>query len=196
MIDWHSHILPKLDDGSKNLDEALELLRILSEQGVNTVIATPHFYANDESLERFLERREESYKSLCEALPENSPKLLLGAEVCYYPGISRLDGLEKLCIEGTRLLLLEMPFEHWTEHTIREVRELAAQVDAYLPRECIMDMAGVTFMDLSGIAVVLKLYRQMNGIGGRTWIENVPPQPMKVLDASGVDRLVKITALV
>ncbi len=161
MIDWHSHILPKLDDGSKNLDEALQLLRILSEQGVNTVIATPHFYANDESLERFLERRDESYKSLCEALPENSPKLLLGAEVCYYPGISRLDGLEKLCIEGTRLLLLEMPFEHWTEHTIREVRELAAQgavtiILAHIERYIDMQDSDV-FDELQGMGVIMQV---------------------------------------
>ena len=127
MIDWHSHVLPQMDDGSKSIEETLELLKLYKEQGVSTVIATPHFYADDEPLERFLERRKESYERLCQALPTDAPDILLGAEVSYYSGISHLEGLERLCIEGTRLLLLEMPFEHWTEHTVREVRELAAQ---------------------------------------------------------------------
>lgn len=127
MIDWHSHVLPQMDDGSKSVEESLKLLKMFSAQGVNTVIATPHFYANDESLEKFLERRRESYERLSEALPEDAPKILLGAEVCYYPGVSRLEGLSKLCIEGTHLLLLEMPFEKWTEHTLKEVKELAMQ---------------------------------------------------------------------
>ena len=55
MIDWHSHVLPALDDGSRSVDESLALLRMLSEQGVDTVIATPHFYADRESLSSFLE---------------------------------------------------------------------------------------------------------------------------------------------
>ena len=60
MIDWHSHILPKIDDGSRSLEETLELLKMLKSQGINTVIATPHFYADDESVESFLSRRQVS----------------------------------------------------------------------------------------------------------------------------------------
>lgn len=127
MIDWHSHILPQMDDGSHSCEESLELLKILSSQGVNTVIATPHFYANDESVDRFIERRQASYEKLCAILPKDAPSIFLGAEVSYYSGISRLEDIDKLCIEGTSLLLLEMPFSKWTDHTIREVRELASQ---------------------------------------------------------------------
>ena len=74
----------------------------------------------------------------------------------------------------------------------RKVEEL---IEAYFPRDCVIDMSGMTFMDSSGIAVILKAYRQMNAMGGRLWIENVPPQPMRVLDASGIERLIKINAL-
>lgn len=59
----------------------------------------------------------------------------------------------------------------------------------------ILDMAGLAFMDSSGIAVVLKTYKRMNEIGGRMWVENVPKQPMRVLDASGIERIIKITAI-
>ena len=121
MIDWHSHVLPALDDGSRSVDESLALLKMLSEQGVDTVIATPHFYADRESLSSFLERREGSYKILRDALAEGMPRILLGAEVSYYSGISRLEGLSRLCIEGTDILLLEMPFLKWTESIVREV---------------------------------------------------------------------------
>jgi len=57
MIDFHSHILPKLDDGSSSSDESCKLLRCLATQGVESVVATPHFYADNESVERFLARR-------------------------------------------------------------------------------------------------------------------------------------------
>ena len=126
MIDWHSHVLPQMDDGSRDLDEALRLLGMLYEQGVDTVIATPHFYANEDTVASFLERRKRSYDMLAEAMPENAPRVLLGSEVSYYSGISRLEGLSSLCIEGTKLLLLEMPFSRWTDHTVREVIEIAS----------------------------------------------------------------------
>ena len=161
MIDWHSHILPQMDDGSKSVEETLELLSMLSEQGISTVVATPHFYADDESLERFLERRRESFEKLRDALPENAPRILLGAEVSYYSGVSRLEGLNKLCIEGTSLLLLEMPFERWSESTISEIRGLAAQgtvtvILAHIERYIDMQSSNV-FDDLRQYGVIMQV---------------------------------------
>ena len=127
MIDWHSHVLPQMDDGSKSVEESLTMLKMQSEQGVDTVIATPHFYANDESVESFLQRRREAYEKIEPSLSEELPRVLLGAEVAYYSGISRMENLSSLCIEGTKLLLLEMPFSKWTDHTINEIYELASQ---------------------------------------------------------------------
>ena len=129
MIDWHSHVLPQIDDGSRSLEESAELLTMLSAQGVNTVIATPHFYPNDESVSKFLERRAAAYEKLASILNDSMPKVILGAEVSYYSGISHNEELSKLCIEGTRLLLLEMPFAKWTDHTIREIIEIASRGD-------------------------------------------------------------------
>ena len=129
MIDWHSHVLPQIDDGSRSLEESAELLTMLSAQGVNTVIATPHFYPNDESVSKFLERRALAYEKLASILNDGMPKVILGAEVSYYSGISHNEELSKLCIEGTRLLLLEMPFAKWTDHTIREIIEIASRGD-------------------------------------------------------------------
>lgn len=125
MIDWHSHILPKMDDGSASLEESLAMLELLKRQGVDTVIATPHFYANEESVQEFLDRRKARFDELCQSIAESNICILCGAEVKFYPGISRMEGLERLAIEGTNLLLLEMPFAKWSDHTMRELYELA-----------------------------------------------------------------------
>lgn len=70
--------------------------------------------------------------------------------------------------------------------------EISEYIDLNLPRDCILDLNGLSFMDSSGIAVVLKTHKSMNELGGRTWVRNVPRQPMKVLDASGIERIVSI----
>ena len=132
MIDFHSHILPAMDDGSRNVDESVALLNMLTDQGVETVVATPHFYANDESVDAFLERRLASYEQLQKALPQEAPRIVLGAEVRYYPGISRLKDLKRLCIGSSKLLLLEMPMSHWTEYTVKELVELSCKKDITL----------------------------------------------------------------
>ena len=126
MIDWHSHLLPGIDDGSPSVSESLSILSELVSQGVDVVAATPHFIANDESVSSFIERRQLSYNRMVEQNSSGPPKILLGAEIKYYPGISRMEELEKLKIQGTNLLLLEMPISRWTEYTVRELSELAS----------------------------------------------------------------------
>lgn len=125
MIDFHSHILPLMDDGSKSNEESIKMLKLLKEQGINTVVATPHFYPEVESVDEFLKRRNVSFSELKRELVSDLPDIILGAEVKFYPGISRMDGIEKLCIENSRVLLLEMPFTYWTELTIKEVIDIA-----------------------------------------------------------------------
>lgn len=129
MIDWHCHILPNMDDGSQSVAESVSLINMQKSQGVSTVVLTPHFYANDESVDTFLERREKSLYELKSQLYGDSPRLLLGAEVRYYQGISRMADLKKLRIEGSQLLLLEMPMCTWSEYMIRELIELSFKGD-------------------------------------------------------------------
>ena len=144
MIDWHSHLLPGIDDGSQSVSESLSILSELVSQGVDVVAATPHFFANDESVSSFIERRQLSYNRMVEQNSSGHPKILLGAEIKYYPGISRMEELEKLKIQGTNLLLLEMPISRWTEYTVRELSELAsskkvdvmlAHIERYMPMQ-------------------------------------------------------------
>lgn len=64
MIDFHSHVLPGIDDGSDCVEESLEMLHTAKNQGVSTMLATPHFYAQDVSVDHFLEKRKKAYDTL------------------------------------------------------------------------------------------------------------------------------------
>lgn len=129
MIDFHSHVLPGMDDGSRSVEESLALLRLLADQGAGCVAATPHFYAEENSPEEFLTRRAAAEEKLRTVWQPGLPVLKLGAEVSFFEGISRCEGLDGLKLEGTELLLLEMPFAHWSPRVLQEVRELQARSD-------------------------------------------------------------------
>ena len=133
MIDFHSHFLPGIDDGSDSISLSLNMLNAWANQGIDTVIATPHFYAERNNPERFIRRRNAAYDSVREAMARYSPTngcqwpdIRLGSEVHFFDGISRFEGLHELCLEGTNLLLLEMPFRTWTSRMIDEVSIIAA----------------------------------------------------------------------
>lgn len=126
MVDFHCHLLPNVDDGSQSVDESLKILEKLSKQTIELVVATPHFIANNESVEHFLHRRQRAYNVLAEKLHDGLPDIRLGAEVEFYEGISNLDGLNKLCVEGTNILLLEMPNAKWTKCVVNELYRLVS----------------------------------------------------------------------
>ena len=127
VIDFHSHILPGIDDGSKSTEMTMTMLRMASEQGVDVMLATSHFYASRHRIEDFLARRRRSFERLMEVKKDFGPELRLGAEVAFFSGMSRADRLEDLTIEGSRVLLLEMPFTAWRRSDIREVEELVSK---------------------------------------------------------------------
>lgn len=81
---------------------------------------------------------------------------------------------------------------HEARGAIRSIDEL---LDEYLPRDCVLDMSGLSFMDSSGIALIIRMSRRMNNLGGRAWIENPAKQPLRVIDASGIDRLVPVATV-
>ena len=78
---------------------------------------------------------------------------------------------------------------HEARCTLNTIDEL---LDEYLPRDCVLDMAGLTLRDSSGIAVIIRTSRRMKALGGRVWIENPAKQALRVIDASGIDRLVPV----
>ena len=81
MIDFHTHILPGIDDGSSHVEESAAMLTALREQGADTVFLTPHFYPQESCLTDFLEKRAEAMEKLKPILTEDMPTCRLGAEV-------------------------------------------------------------------------------------------------------------------
>ena len=128
VIDFHSHVLPRIDDGSHSSEESLGMLQISASQGIDVMAATSHFYAIEDRISSFLNRRRCSEERLKERMnqeltkEERIPRLIMGVEVAFFTGISRAERLEELTYEGTDLLLLEMPFTKWNKSEIEEVR--------------------------------------------------------------------------
>ena len=72
------------------------------------------------------------------------------------------------------------------------MRELTEEVDAVLPRRLTVDCSRVTFMDSSGIAVLLRLWKRMEALGGSIRVTGLREQPARVLRAAGLERLITI----
>ncbi len=87
-------------------------------------------------------------------------------------------------------ILLSGEIDHHSAKSIMDA--VTGKIDVYLPRSCILDFSAVTFMDSSGIAVVIHSLRAMNELEGTLQLRNVPAQPMKVLRASGIGRIVSV----
>lgn len=123
VIDFHSHILPGIDDGSRNVETSIGMLRMCKEHGVDTMIATPHFYADSNTVERFIDSRQKAYDKV---MAENMdiPQIIMGAEVAFFAGISRAEKTDALKVEETDIMLLEMPFVTWSDSVVQEVRDL------------------------------------------------------------------------
>lgn len=142
MIDFHTHVLPGIDDGAKNTEESLKLLEICSRQGIEAIAATPHFYPMKETPQEFCKRRENAYNKLLPFLGEKQfPDIMLGAEVFYFEGMSDYGELECLKISGTKAILIEMPFIPWTLRMTSDVGRiyekrgiipLIAHIDRYI----------------------------------------------------------------
>lgn len=129
IIDFHSHILPEIDDGSASVEQSIEMLRIEAEQGIRHVIATPHFYAKYDTPENFLKKRNEAEARLREEMAKHAdlPQLSVGAEVYFFPGMADSDALRELTIEKNGCIILEMPQLPWTETMYREIEGIAVK---------------------------------------------------------------------
>ena len=147
MIDFHTHILPGIDDGSQDMDETRLLLGQEAQQGVSQVLATPHFYAGRDTAEHFFHKRERALAAVREAfagqtVPDGQmtgksqvpdkrtaaetrvPEIRAAAEVYYFPHMGDADILPRLCMEGSSLLLVEMPFVQWTKAVYQDVEKI------------------------------------------------------------------------
>ena len=128
-IDFHTHILPEIDDGSHSVAMSLEMLSMAENCGADTVILTPHVNASSD-FELFLGMRNDKYSQLKAAIDEKMlicPDILLGAEVQLDAALSEKENVSSLCIEGTELLLLELPYTQWNSWYNHEVYNIISK---------------------------------------------------------------------
>lgn len=141
-IDFHSHILPNADHGSDGIETSLRQLALAKEYGMDFIVATPHFYPRRDSVNEFLNRRALCERVLREHLPEaeNTPQILIGAEVQLCRSLDHMEEIRELCVRGTDVLLLELPggfSMHHYEQTIesllygRKLTVVLAHIDRY-----------------------------------------------------------------
>lgn len=124
-FDTHTHILPGIDDGSKNKEESLNMIKMLGEQGITDIILTPHFYNYETTLEKFVKKRNDAFDEIKEFFGEITPHL--GAEVYLVDTIFGIEDITELCIDKSNYILVELPFnEHNQGKVISMINRLCA----------------------------------------------------------------------
>lgn len=126
IVDFHSHILPGIDDGSSSVEESIAMLQREREQGIGHVIATPHFYPRYETPDVFLEKRNRAEAALRGAMKKKAgfPRISLGAEVYFFRGISESEFLPQLTIRENQCILIEMPHGPWSDAMYEELANI------------------------------------------------------------------------
>lgn len=92
--------------------------------------------------------------------------------------------------EGKLTIALTGEIDHHCAKAYIQV--IASKIETYTPETCVLDFRDVTFVDSSGIAVVINALRNMTQIEGKLLLTGIAPQPMRVFRASGIDKLVEI----
>ena len=121
IIDFHAHILPCADHGSDSKDTSQMQLALAREAGVDIIVATPHFYPHRHNVSEFINRRA---NALNELGSDTIPRIVSAAEVLLCEGIERLPDLEKLTVEGTKSLLIELPFSDFRDSYFKSIEAL------------------------------------------------------------------------
>ncbi len=164
LTDFHSHILPGVDDGSKDVEQSLQMLRMSAEQGVSRMVATPHFYPRHDDPQRFLQRRARAFEELQKAMAmeQGLPCVELGAEVYFFKGISDCEEIRELTLGNSKYILVEMPMTAWTANMYQELEwvytkqgliPVVAHLDRYIrPLTC-----GKVLRELSKLPVLIQV---------------------------------------
>ena len=162
MIDFHTHILPNIDDGAENVEIATRLLQAEVEHGVSEIVFTPHYYGKT-TVGQFLSLRVEALESIRGSIP-NTVRFRSGAEVLMTGVNDPTDeALCALAVEGTKCVLMEFPFDtKWSERLFERVSDFIADtgytpVIAHVERyaEALRNPSVVTFLARMGCYIQL-----------------------------------------
>ncbi len=158
-IDFHSHFLPQIDDGSRSIEESVKILDKMAENHTDILIATPHFYCSEQSIDSFIKNRDHAYERLRPHIKPTHPGIGFGAEVLFDQALVNHEQLPKLCIKGTDYLLLEMPYTDLTDKIIDgveaivnrgDVKVLVAHIERYLNFTSMKSLEKLMRLDVMG----------------------------------------------
>ena len=126
LIEHHCHILPHIDDGSESVEMSLEMIKLMRSQGVERIIATPHFYAHREhkDIKAYLAKRQAAYDKIVQADNSNSD-IMLGAEVAIENGLHSIPDIDKLRLADTNYILLELPYAGFQRWYLDEITDIS-----------------------------------------------------------------------
>lgn len=128
IYDFHCHILPGIDDGSRDIEMTDAMLRAEEEQGVDHILFTPHFYAQQQSGSEFLRHRGNAFDKVKGLIDSKGYAIetRAAAETYFFKGISEAGILDDLCMhtDSAQVLFVEMPFTQWRRSMYQEVKAL------------------------------------------------------------------------
>ena len=127
LIDFHSHILPGIDDGSKNIEMSRKMLEMEKKSGVTKIVLTPHFYLHAQSVGDFIANRAGAIGQFAPVADELGIDVKYGAEVLYTKSLEDED-LTKLCIGDTKYMMIELPYDRLSDRFIKEFRSFVGSV--------------------------------------------------------------------
>ena len=130
MIDFHTHILPKVDDGSENIEMSLRMIEASHEEGVDYICSTPHFIKSE--LEINKKDYDEALKILRQSCPYLQPIILSGLEIYINPDLPELyrEGLI-WGLNNTSYILIELPMQQFPIYTEKVFYRL--RLDGLIP---------------------------------------------------------------
>ncbi|MCQ2440849.1 MAG: hypothetical protein MJ076_02990 [Clostridia bacterium] len=125
LLDIHSHILPAVDDGARDIKTSIELLKMMKNQGITDVIATPHFDASVHNIDDFHSVVASAKEELDrEKTGLDLPDVLIGSEVFYFRGIGKSYGIKSLSLANSNYLLLELQNVPIDDFVIKDINGL------------------------------------------------------------------------
>ena len=125
--DFHCHILPGIDDGAADVGMSVRMLDMQKKCGVGKIVATPHFYLSEQSIESFIDNRRAAFEKIRMQAADRGIELILGAEVLFTESLADRD-LTKLCIGNTKYMLIELPYIKLSGRFIRSFRSFAGSI--------------------------------------------------------------------
>lgn len=129
-VDFHTHLLPKVDDGSDSAEKSYNMLKKMAAEGTDVVFATPHCLLSREEENSFLKRRAEGFGRLKAFLAEADidfeiPEIRLGAEIRVNREMKPFENPEELAFEGTDLIMFELPYSDFKQAYAENIYNLS-----------------------------------------------------------------------